>query len=280
MAVAGISNVFSKKLTQDEFNTLSQYITSNYGIKMPPEKKTMLQCRLQKRLTDLNIENFKDYIDYVFDGKAGNKEIIHMIDVVTTNKTDFFREPSHFEYLAKQVLPEMEGMRLKIWSAGCSSGEECYTLAIVMEEFLKSYRWFDYQIFGTDISYRVLVKASQAIYSEDKISAIPFELRKRYFLRSKDPQDKHARVIKSLRDKISFRRLNFMDLKYDLNETFDIIFCRNVLIYFDRIIQEKVVRRICNHLRPGGKFFLGHSESIMGMNVPLIQLTPTVYKKI
>ena len=276
-----VKNTLIKQLSQKEFDKLSRFINYEYGIKMPVEKKTMLQCRLQKRLRDLKIESFGDYIDLVFSQEGKKTELIHMIDVVTTNKTDFFREPAHFDYLSSVILPEMAYKnRIKLWSAGCSSGEEPYTMAIVLNEYNRENGKPDFQILGTDISSRMLLKAANAIYTEDKIFNIPFELKKRYFLRSKDRKINKVKVIKDLRSKIYYQRLNFIDHSYDVNESFDIIFCRNVLIYFDRITQEKVINRLCEKLNYGGYFFLGHSESIMGMAVPLKQVKPTIYKKI
>ncbi|MFW5761840.1 MAG: CheR family methyltransferase [Cyclobacteriaceae bacterium] len=281
MDISTHKSIFNTKLSIEEFNRLSVYINTNFGIKMPPEKKIMLQSRLQKRLRDLNIATFKEYIDLVFSENGVTSELIHMIDVVTTNKTDFFREAAHFDYITNEVLPLINGKQIKIWSAGCSSGEEVYTIAIILKEFLQNNNRFDFQILGTDISSRVLAKAVEAIYTEERIANIPIELKKKYFLKSKDRLNPAVRVIKDLRSKASFLRLNFMDSDYAVvKEMFDIIFCRNVLIYFDRPTQEKVISRLCQKLKYGGYFFLGHSESIMGMNLPLKQIRPTIFVKI
>lgn len=252
---------------------------------MPPVKKVMLQSRLQKRLRELNMTTFKEYIDYVF-GKDGlNAEIIHMLDVVSTNKTDFFREPVHFDFLTSTVLPEFvqqkTGSRtIKVWSAGCSSGEEPYTLAIVMADFAEKNPGFDYSIIGTDISTQILQKAVDAVYKEERVSIIPMETKRKYFLKSKDRSSPTVKVVGDLRRRVRFGRLNFMDNYYDVPETFDAVFCRNVLIYFDRETQEKVINKLCDKLRPDGYFFLGHSESIMNMDVPLKQVKPTIFKRL
>lgn len=281
MDISTHKSIFNTKLSTEEFNRLSVYINTNFGIKMPPEKRTMLQSRLQKRLRDLNLSTFKEYIDMVFTENGESSELIHMIDVVTTNKTDFFREPAHFDYITNEVLPKITGRQIKIWSAGCSSGEEVYTIAIVVKEFLLKNHGFDYQILGTDISSRVLSKAVNAIYNEDRIANIPLELKKKYFLKSKDRATPTVRVIKDLRSKAYYQRLNFIDNDYStIKDMFDIVFCRNVLIYFDRPTQEKVIFRLCQKLKYGGYFFLGHSESIMGMNLPLKQIRPTIFQKI
>lgn len=251
---------------------------------MPPVKKVMLQSRLQKRLRELNLSSFKEYIDYVFSKEGLNNEIIHMLDVVSTNKTDFFREPVHFDFLTQTALPELtQGSRnrmLKVWSAGCSSGEEPYTIAIVMADFAEKNPGFDYSIIGTDISTQILQKAVDAVYKEDRVSIIPLETKRKYFLKSKERLNPTVKVGPNLRKKVRFGRLNFMDNYYDIPETFDIVFCRNVLIYFDRETQEKVIQKLCDKLRPDGYFFLGHSESIMNMQVPLKQVKPTIFKRI
>lgn len=281
MDISTHKSIFNTKLSTEEFNRLSVYINTNFGIKMPPEKKTMLQSRLQKRLRDLDIATFKEYIDLVFTENGESSELIHMIDVVTTNKTDFFREPAHFDYITQEVLPNIAGRQIKVWSAGCSSGEEVYTTAIVIKEFLQNHNGSDFQILGTDISSRVLAKAVSAIYPEDRIANIPIELKKKYFLKSKDRVNPTVRVVKELRSKAYYQRLNFMNSDYgEIKDMFDIIFCRNVLIYFDRPTQEKVISKLCQKLKYGGYFFLGHSESIMGMSLPLKQIRPTIFVKI
>jgi chemotaxis protein methyltransferase CheR len=274
---------YDAKLSEKDFDRLSKFIYSQYGIKMPKAKQIMLQSRLQKRLRALKIPSFSDYVDYVF-SPDGETEIISMMDVVSTNKTDFFRENQHFEFLRDTVLPEIVELNrqnfIKVWSAGCSSGEEPYTLAIVLSEYARKVHGFDFQILGSDLSTIVLEKAVTAVYPEEKVEVIPLELKKKYLLRSKDREKPTVRIVPELRAKASFMRLNFMDDIYNAPQNFDIIFCRNVLIYFDRETQEKVINKLCRHLRLGGYFFLGHSESITGIDVPLKQIRPTVFKRI
>jgi chemotaxis protein methyltransferase CheR len=245
----------------------------------------MLESRLQKRLTLLNIHSFKEYCDLLFSKHGQQQEVIHMIDLVTTNKTDFFREPAHFEFLTTQILPEFEtrhsGKLLKVWSAGCSSGEEPYTLAMIISEYSeKKGQLFNYTITATDLSTQVLNKAIAAVYNEERVAGIPLQLKRKYFLKSKDPIKKTVRIIPQLRSRVSFERLNFMDDSLSIAGEFDIVFCRNVIIYFDKITQEKVINKLCEKLKPGGYFFLGHSESITNMRVPLEQLKPTVFRKV
>ncbi|MFN3555437.1 MAG: CheR family methyltransferase [Bacteroidales bacterium] len=280
-----LSAVYKLEMPQSVFETLSSFIFKETGIKMPPVKKVMLQSRLQKRLRELGMSSYEQYCEYVLSKEGEALELVHMMDVVTTNKTDFFREPAHFEFMKEVVLPEfVKSQRgntpLKIWSAGCSSGEEAYTLAMVISEFAASHNKPDFSILGTDLSTRILQKALDAVYSEERVANISMELKRKYFLRSRDRIKPTVRVIPELRKKTTWERLNFMDDYYDIKETFDVVFCRNVLIYFDRPTQQAVINKLCRNLKLGGYFFLGHSESVTGMDVPLVQLKPTVFMKV
>ena len=281
-----VTNDYYKiQMTTEDFNRLSTFIYNDLGIKMPDVKKVMLQSRLQKRLSELKMSSFKEYIDFVFSKEGQEQEIVRMIDVVTTNKTDFFREPTHFEFLVETALPQIlanhpHNAPVRIWSAGCSSGEEPYTLTIVLKEFALKNPGFDFEIMATDLSTKILDKAITAVYNEDRVIPIPLELKRKYFLKSKDPASKTVRVIPELRAKVSFRRLNFMDSQYHVDKEFDIVFCRNVLIYFDRETQQQVINKLSSKLKTNGYFFLGHSESITNMSVPLRQIKPTIFRKI
>ncbi len=269
------------EMTDEDFKKISSFITKHFGIKLPEAKKIMLQSRLQKRLRQLNIDSFEKYCEFIFN-EGNEQEIINMIDVVSTNKTDFFREPQHFTFLNNEVLPSIvhKKERINIWSAGCSSGEEPYTLAIVLSEFLHKYTNYDFSIFGSDISVDILQKAINAIYKEEKVAEIHIELKKKYLLKSKDRINPTVRIISELRNKIKFERVNLMDNEYNVDEAFDIIFCRNVLIYFDRVNQEKIINKLCKYLIKDGYFFIGHSESLLRMNLPLKQIKPTIFQKI
>lgn len=280
-----ISEAYKQTMTDEDFGKLSTFVYEELGIKMPYAKKIMLQSRLQKRLADLKIGSFKEYIEFVFSKEGLEGEIIKMIDLITTNKTDFFRESSHFDYLTTIVLPELcsgkqNKKNIKIWSAGCSSGEEPFTISIVLREFLENHPDFDFEVFATDISLRILQKAATAIYPEERISTIPISLKRKYFLKSKDQVNKTVRLIPEIRSRVTFQRLNFMDQYYAVEKEFDIIFCRNVLIYFDRDTQQQVITKLASKLRLNGIFFLGHSESITNMKVPLGQIKPTIFRKI
>lgn len=264
------------------FERFSEFIKAELGIKMPESKKTLLEARLQKRLRELCMETHEEYCDYLFSPAGMEEELYKLVDVVTTNTTDFFREPKHFELLAGRVLPELVahgGRNVNVWSAGCSSGEEPYTLGMVLSEFARLNAGFSFSILATDISTQVLRHAVRAVYSETKIHPIPPEVRKRYLLRSKDRTKRLVRIAPEVRQKVTFRRLNFMeDFRFD--GQLDVIFCRNVVIYFDRATQETLFSRFCRKLVPGGYLFIGHSESLAGMTLPLVQVAPTVYKRV
>lgn len=278
------SVIYNTQLTTSEFNTLSSYIYNNFGIKMPPAKRIMLQSRLHRRLRALGMHSFGEYIKYLFSPEGKSSEVVEMMNVVSTNKTDFFREPVHFDFIEQHLLDQYNVLgnsrAVNIWSAGCSSGEEAYSLGITFEENKRKGNPLDYYIYGTDISTAMLQRARAAIYPAERINMMPIKLQRKYFLASKDKEVNLVKVVPELRKHLALSRLNFMDSRYVVDRTFDIIFCRNVLIYFDRDMQEQVINRLCNHLHPGGFFFLGHSESVNGLNVPLKQLQPTIYQRV
>lgn len=275
---------YQAELAIPEFNRLSKFIMDEYGIKMPPEKRIMLQSRLQRRLKALNITNFKTYVDFVFSPQGQVEEVIHMMDVVSTNKTDFFRESAHFDFLLSDALPDLlhnqSEKTVHVWSAGCSSGEEPYTIAITLSEFKERNPPFDFYITASDLSTKMLNKAAQAIYPEEKIEEVPHSIKVKYFLRSKNREVKKVRIIAPLRNKVEFYRQNLLYLPVENKPKFSLIFCRNVLIYFDRNNQYNILSRLCMQLKSGGYLFLGHSESITGFELPVTQIKPTVFKKL
>jgi chemotaxis protein methyltransferase CheR len=275
------TNYTLARLSMQEFELLSAFIYEQFGIKMPPVKKTLLECRLQKRLRDLKIGSFEEYIKYLFKKEGNEHELLLMANVVTTNKTDFFREPAHFEFIKNidwnaYFAGETKGKTLKAWSAGCSSGEEPYTLAMILSEMAR----FDYQILATDLSHDILQKAVAAIYASEKTQPIPLHYKQKYFLKHKDPQKPILRIAPEIRKKVNFQHLNFMDAHFEVPSKMDLIFCRNVLIYFDRKTQEQVIRKLCMHLKEGGFLFIGHSESLSDLKLPLVQVKSTIFKKI
>lgn len=272
---------FKAELSDADFLAFSEFIYNEFGIKMPPIKRVMLQGRLLKRIRELNMQSYTEYKNYFFSPEGQKKEIFSFLNVVTTNKTDFFREPVHFDFLRNEILPEYAGNNrsLKIWSAGCSSGEEPYTISIVLNEFKVDNPLFNFSILGSDISNKVLTNASKGVYAEHKVALMPMDLKKKYFLKSKNRENPSVRVKPELQKSIALKYVNLMDNQYDVHDTFDVIFCRNVLIYFDRATQEKVISKLSQHLRPGGYFFIGHSESLSGMDLPLKHIKPTIFIK-
>jgi chemotaxis protein methyltransferase CheR len=266
----------SDHLSRRNFQRLASYIYQYSGIKMPPTKQTMVEGRLRRRLRSLSIPNLNAYCEYVFEQGGLEQEQVQLVNVLTTNKTDFFREPKHFEFLTRTALPEIVAKRrgrIKVWSAACSTGAEPYSMAMVMDAFLGAGRRVPYSILATDLSTDVLEVARRGVYREEMLEPTPAALRRKYVLEARDRSAGLCRIAPSLRSKISFARLNLMDPVYPVERDMDMIFCRNVLIYFDKPTQQEVLDKLCDHLRPGGYLFLGHSESIAGMT---LAVTPVV----
>jgi chemotaxis protein methyltransferase CheR len=278
-------NELAKPMTAQEFTRLSEFIHTQCGIKMPPGKKIMLEARLQKRLKSVGAATFGEYCEYLFNSPNSQEELVQMINAVTTNKTDFFREPGHFHILTDTVLPPFidpasgGGSCFTVWSAGCSSGEEPYTLAMVLSEFAALHPGFRFSIVATDISTKVLEKAKLGIYDEERVATVPVSIKQKYLMKSKDRGKGQVRITPELRSQICFERVNLMDEQYRRAELLDVVFCRNVIIYFERLNQEKLLGRLCNSLKPGGYLFLGHSETVHGFDLPLQRVTSTVYRK-
>jgi chemotaxis protein methyltransferase CheR len=273
------------KLGPRDFDLLSNFIQTEVGIQVPPAKRILLESRLRKRLRALGLSKFRDYTDQVFGPNRDESEIVHLIDAITTNKTDFFREPHHFDYLVRTAVPQLiehgeigSTRALRVWSAASSTGEEPYTLAMVLSEFAEK-RPINWTVIGTDISTAVLDRAKRAIYSESSAEPIPPILKYKYLLRSRDRQKGLVRVIPGLRQKVTLQRLNLLSRHYDIPRPIDVIFCRNVFIYFNRKTQQEILLRFVDLLQPRGFVFLGHSETINGLTVPLVQIAPTVYQK-
>ena len=276
--------MFSVTLKDAQFSKLSTFIETEVGINMPPTKRVLLESRLRKRLRILGLDNFDDYISYVFSRQG--EEVVHMIDVVTTNKTDFYREPDHFHVLKDRILPERfhrdgwgERVPLKVWSAASSTGEEPYTLAIVLTEFKREHPRFDFRVLGTDIATNVLAIAERGVYAESRIESIESPLRHRYFLKSRDRSSSLVRLKPEIRRRVLFRRLNLMASRFPISDRFHVIFCRNVIIYFNRQRQEDLLRKLYNFLVPGGYLFVGHSEALAGIDLPIESVAPTVYRR-
>ncbi|WP_321478225.1 protein-glutamate O-methyltransferase [uncultured Paludibaculum sp.] len=263
----------------------AEFVTGELGIKMPESKHSMVQSRLLRRVRELHLESVEQYSECFFTS-SNAEEREHFLNAITTNKTDFFREAEHFDYLIRTALPALSrtpnyrpGSRFNIWSAGCSSGEEPYTLAMVLSEYGLHHRGFDFAILGTDVSTRVLELARSGIYEESQIAPVPQELRERYLRQGRGQAQGLVRVAPDLRRKVAFHRLNFMEEDYSILDMFDVVFFRNVLIYFDKPTQEAVINRICRNLVPGGYLFVGHSESLAGLNTDLSCVQTAVFRK-
>ena len=272
-------------LSDRYFKAVAEVVEKRVGIKLPPAKQTMVEGRLRKRVRALDLADLNDYARHIFDRGHLEVELPHLIDCVTTNKTDFFREPSHFEFLRNVAVPALLKLHatrtanLKIWSAACSTGAEAYTIAMVLQEMSEQRRDFRFSILGTDISTDVLREAKTAIYPTAFIEPVPAAMRQRYVLVAKQAGRGVARIAPELRSLARFERLNLMDPHYPVDQDVDVIFCRNVLIYFDKPTQQAVVERLASHLRPGGYLLLGHSESMAGGGVAGIsQIVPTVFQ--
>jgi chemotaxis protein methyltransferase CheR len=277
-AVAFSEDGISKK----NFDLLASFIYDYSGIKMPPTKLTMLEGRLRRRLRATGITSFDSYCDYIFKHGGLESEKVYLIDAVTTNKTDFFREPSHFTFLQTQALPALamrNPRRLRIWSAACSVGAEAYTIAMVVDDFIGDDRQTDYSILATDLSTDVLRSAHSGIYNADMVAPVPPEFRQRYVMQPIDARRREVRIHPRLRSKVGFGRLNLMDQGYGIGEPMHMIFCRNVLIYFDKPTQHKVLSRLVDCLLPGGYLFIGHSETVTGFDLPLRQVANTVFER-
>jgi chemotaxis protein methyltransferase CheR len=271
-------------LSTRDFGRLCDLIYDKAGIRLGSEKKTMLEVRIKRRLKALALGSYTEYCNYLFGQQGLKQELVPLIDVVTTNKTDFFREPAHFNYLVEKALPELTALSasarpLLIWSAGCSSGEEPYTLAMVLSEYGLTHPGFRFRILATDISTHVLEKAEMAVYSNDVVRPVPAALKRKYLMASRAPGSSQVRVVPELRRLIEFRRLNFMDADYAIAEKADAIFCRNVIIYFDRQTQEHVLGKLARRLVPRGYLFVGHSETLHDMDLPLTPVSPALYRK-
>jgi chemotaxis protein methyltransferase CheR len=270
------------RLSQRNFSRLASYIYDYAGIKMPESKMTMLEGRLRRRVRATGLPSIDAYCEHVFRDDNLAAECEHLINAVTTNKTDFFREPAHFDYLRGTALPDLtrQGVRkVRAWSAACSTGPEAYTLAMELDDFATTRGGPGYGILATDLDTEVLETARMGIYPADQVQPVPDQLLRRYVMASRDPRRRDIRMAPALRSAIGFARLNLMDNHYPVGERMHLIFCRNVLIYFDKATQRKVVSRLIECLAPNGYMFLGHSESITGLDLPLVQVANTIFQR-
>jgi chemotaxis protein methyltransferase CheR len=274
------------RISSRSFGRLSQLITHDTGIKIPESKVATIQARLQHRVRDLGLESLEEYCEYLFSPSGRAAEQVQFINAITTNKTDFFREPKHFTFLTQTALPQLgrsgltePGGRIGVWSAGCSSGEEPYALAMTLSEYGLAHPPFAFRILGTDISTKVLQMGRDGIYPKQQIAPVPLALRRKYLMRGMGEKSSLTRITPALRRTVSFHQLNFMSADYRVRQMFHIIFCRNVMIYFDRPTQESVIDKLCRNLIPGGYLFIGHAESLSGFNLPLIALGSSCFQR-
>ncbi|MBD8065809.1 chemotaxis protein CheR [Devosia sp. PTR5] len=274
-------------LTPTDFQRISALIGQEVGIRLPPGKRLMVEGRLRRRLRALGLAGFEAYGDYLFRQNGLEQERPHLINAVTTNKTDFFREPEHFEIMEKTLVPTLLAGRtdrqplLKVWSAASSTGAEAYSIAMLLADMVTRGRSFRFAVLGTDISTDVLEQGRRAIYPAEQIAPVPPALQSRYLMFSRRPGTRpEVRIVPELRRHVQFQRLNLMDQSYPYDRDVDIIFLRNVLIYFDKADQTKVITRLTAHLRPGGYLLLGHSESMIGTDVAVRQVAPAVFQKL
>jgi chemotaxis protein methyltransferase CheR len=263
-----------------DFAMLGAVIERNCGIRMPANKRAMLESRLRRRLRGLELADFGAYCELIASGDP--VELQAMLDLATTNKTDFFREPRHFEYLAATAVPALLRRPLpsgfRVWSAACSTGEEAWTLAMVLLELGERTPGFRFTVTASDLCTAVLDEAALGLYDEPRVEPVPLALRHKYLQRRKDRQGP-VRIGPTLRQHVRFEQRNLMDRNLERFGPVEVIFCRNVFIYFERDVQRQVLQRLVRALVPGGYVFLGHAESASGFDLPLTQVAPTVYRK-
>ena len=263
-------------LSDREFGLLRDWVYAKAGISMSDAKKQLVMGRLQKRVLHHGLRSYADYHQMISSGQA-REESQMALDLLTTNETYFFREPKHFDFLRARVLPERRaGASFRVWSAACSSGEEPWSIAMSLAEKLNDGSW---EILASDLSTRVLAQAASGQYAMERAEHIPRALLTKYCLRGVGNQDGTFRIGPELRRWASFRQVNLNEKLPDVGQ-FDLIFLRNVLIYFNAETKAEVVRRLCTHLRPGGYFFCGHSESLQGMELPLEAVQPAIYRRL
>lgn len=276
---------YHRKISDEQFEFLAKYLSTKYGLRIPPEKRILLESRLISRVNHLKMESISDYLDHVFKSKDANQEYLFFVEQITTHKTFFFREQYQFDYLSK-ILPEYVRTKganhtINVWSAGCSTGEEVYTLGMVLNEMRLEIPNLDFRITGTDVSVPSLKRAAKGLYSILESENIPEKLKVKYFV---NQMTSHGPAIvftnRDVTAKIRLGVLNLNKKQYNLPPTFDFIFCRNVIIYFDAKTRNEVLERMVEKIRPGGLLFLGHSETALGTTLPLKSIQPTIYQRI
>jgi chemotaxis protein methyltransferase CheR len=278
------------QMNDKEFRLFRDLVYQNSGISLADAKKTMLHSRLQKRLRFHNLSSFSTYYELILSRSYEGDELREMINCVTTNKTDFFRESHHFEFVEETILPEIiaasatagESRKLRVWHAGCSTGEEPYSLAMVLRDSLKSNidRW-DIRQLASDIDTNVLEHAKAGVYERDRFEQVPLKYRSQSFLTGTGERSAYVKIKSELLDMVTFRQINLLDPVWPIQSEvrFDAVFCRNVVIYFDKPTQRTLFARFHKLLRPGGYLIIGHSESLLGVSTDFESLGHTIYRK-
>ena len=270
-------------LTEKQFNEISNLVRNLAGINLHQGKQELVKARLNKRLRQLGMDNYREYIAYLKNG-ASDDELVQMLDAISTNLTSFFREADHFEYLADKYLADRiknaskQGKKIRVWSAGCSTGEEAYTLAMIVISKIPNLSAWDVKILATDLSTTVLRRAKEGIYNAENVESLPGMIRSRFFNCIESSKPRSYQVTGELRDLTHFARLNLMN-SWPMKGPFDVIFCRNVMIYFNKQTQEKLINRYYDLLGPDGLLFIGHSESLAGVKHLFKYEKPTIYEK-
>jgi len=267
-------------MDKEVFDQLRALIYAKSGISLSENKTALVSSRLNKRLRSLGLSSYKDYLEYLTsDSEDG--ELVQFLDVISTNTTNFFREGVHFELLSELLKKWSDAgqRRFRIWCAASSSGEEPYTIAMTVREALKG-PGYDVKILATDISTRILLHASEGVYADDRVQDIPPELLRAYFERRRDSSGAISyRALPSIRDMIVFKRLNLSSPPFPMKGPLDAVLCRNVMIYFDNPVRQRLVQEVSRLLRPGGVLMVGHSESLTGIKTDLKPVRPAVYLK-
>ena len=269
----------SYTISDQEFQAFKTLVYQKAGIALAPAKRTLLVSRLSKRMHTLGLDTFQAYYDCVT-GESGAEELTHCLDLISTNVTHFFREPVHFEFLRQRVLPALaDQQRIRVWSSACSSGEEPYSIAMTLVDAVETTPHWDCKILASDLSTRILAKAANAVYNQEVISKVPDDLVRRHFFKGRGDQAETVKVKPNITRMVVLKQINLMDARYPIRTPLDVIFCRNVMIYFDRDTQEQLVAKFHQYLKPGGYLFTGHSESLQRLQHPFHYVAPTIYQK-
>lgn len=272
-------------ISDREFRLFQDLVKASTGIDLTEHKRNLVCSRLSKRLRALGLPSFGRYHDYLI-AETGQAELEHFVNAITTNKTDFYRENWHFEFLEQEIVPALKARaartgerRIRIWSAGCSSGEEPYTIAITLREAIENLSAWDVRILASDIDTEVLARSAKATYPEERVAEIPRPLLERSFLQGTGEQAGLVQVAQEVRNLVTFRRINLLEEPWPIRTVFDCIFCRNVIIYFDKPTQRRLMERFATYLKEDGYLFLGHSESLYGLSDQFAFLRNTIYRK-